>query len=161
MLNKRGSCICTLVLYRNCDFVPVFLTLWIYPYDFKTKHQFAPAPSSTPNGVKLCTKDMNVHAILPLVFMPNCDFALVWPRLGSSVSCRLYFHHRVDYYPRKQQIIYRYTAKKTVVAFIVGAFDAAWSKVEHKPVHSRNLVLQEGTSGCSPDIFQAISSPHQ
>ena len=51
--------------------------------------------------------------------------------------------------------------KKTVVAFIVGAFDAAWSKVEHKPVHSRNLVLQEGTSGCSPDIFQAISSPHQ
>ena len=22
-----GSCVCTLVLYRNCDFIPVFLTL--------------------------------------------------------------------------------------------------------------------------------------
>ena len=49
-----------------------------------TKHQFAPALSSTPNGVKLCTKDMNAHAILPLVFMPNCDFAPVWPRLGCA-----------------------------------------------------------------------------
>ena len=51
-----------------CEFTPTV------PF---TKHQFAPAPSSTPNGVKLCTKDMNAHAILPLVFMPNCDFALI------------------------------------------------------------------------------------
>jgi len=49
-----------------------------------TKHQFALAPSSTPNGVKLCTKDMNAHVILPLVFMPNYDFAPVWPRLGCA-----------------------------------------------------------------------------
>ena len=27
---------------------------------------------------------MNAHAILPLVFMPNCDFASVWPRLGCA-----------------------------------------------------------------------------
>ena len=48
------------------------------------KHRFAPTPSSTSNGVKLCTKDMNAHAILPLIFMPNCDFAPVWPRLGCA-----------------------------------------------------------------------------
>jgi hypothetical protein len=53
------------------------------------------------------------------------NFTLYMDLGKSSISCQPYFHHRVDYYPRKQQIIYRHTAKKTVDAFIVGAFDAA------------------------------------
>jgi hypothetical protein len=68
--------------------------------------------------------------------------------------------HGVDYYPRQQQFIYKHPAK-TVVVFIVVASDAVLSRVGHKPAHSRSLVLQEGTSGCSLDISQVISSPHQ
>ena len=40
------------------------------------------------------------------------NFTLYMDLGKSSVSCQPYFHHRVDYYPRKQQIIYRHTAKK-------------------------------------------------
>jgi hypothetical protein len=70
--------------------------------------------------------------------------------------------HRVDYYPRQQQFIYKHKhPAKTVLAFIVGASGAVLSKVGHKPAHSRSLVLQEGTNGCSLDISQVISSPHQ
>jgi len=71
---KRGSCIYTLVLYRNYDFAPIFLTLWIYPCVFKTKHHFTPIPPSSPNGVNFYTNDNYAHVILPLIFMVVCDF---------------------------------------------------------------------------------------
>lgn len=50
-------------------------------------------------------------------------------------------------------------SRKLILAFTVGAFDADWSKVGRKPAHSMNLVPQGDTSGCSPGISQATSSP--
>ena len=57
-----------------------------------------------------------------------------------------------------QHFIYRHP-EHLILAFIVGAFDADWSKVGHKPAHSRNPVLREDTSGCSPGKSRAISAP--
>ena len=74
---KRGSCICTPILYRNCDFAPVFFDFVNLPRDFKTKHQFAPTPSFSPNGVKFCIKEQKCPCDFTLVLL--CLFVIVPP----------------------------------------------------------------------------------
>ena len=50
---------------------------------------------------------------------------------------------------------------KSTLAFIVASYAPVSAKSVRREARSRSPVLQEGTSGCSPGIAQAIFSPLQ
>ena len=51
--------------------------------------------------------------------------------------------------------------EQPTLAFIVASYGAVSPKYVRREARSRSQGLQEGTSGCSPGITQAISSPRQ
>jgi hypothetical protein len=96
----RGFGIHTLVLYCNCGFVPVFLTLWFYSCDFKIKHHFAPIPSPLLNGVNFCTEGkicpcdfapslLGIFVILPLFWNIHLYWNMTkdFTRVSSPLVC--------------------------------------------------------------------------
>ena len=93
-LKQMSGCIFIPVLYRNCDFTPIFFYFVNLPCDFKTKHQFAPIPLSSPSGVKFCQKDRTAHVILPLFVMPICDFT---PHLELHIYIYIVYADKNDY----------------------------------------------------------------
>jgi len=69
----RGLSISTPVLKRIGDFALVFLTLWFYPCDFKTKEDFTPGLWTV---LTFGQKDNFAHMFLPLFYYDICVLPL-------------------------------------------------------------------------------------
>lgn len=63
-----------------------FLTLSFYPYNFKTKEEFAPILWSALNDVNFRQKDKFTHVILSLFYFALCVFVFYQHMLGYCLE---------------------------------------------------------------------------
>jgi len=105
-----GSCIFTLALYRNCDFVSVFFLLCGFtPLFLKRSTTLLLFRHPLLTVLHFIQKDRNAHVILPLFVMPICDFA---PDLGIR---HLYLIKYI--WPNLQLFQFRFNIQKIIQNF--------------------------------------------
>ena len=75
--NVWRKSVSTPVLQRNGDFTLIFLTLWFYPCDFKTKAEFTPSLLRPGNGVNFWTNWQLCPCVFTSVSYGNCVCAPV------------------------------------------------------------------------------------